>query len=339
VTSIGNYAFHGCTALTSIIIPNSVTTIGGGAFQGCTGLPSVILPNSVTSIGYGAFYLCTELTSVTIGNSVTSIGTGAFYGCSGLIAAYFVGNAPTMGTDVFASCASGFAIWYVSGTTGWTNPWYGYPTEMVYLLTYRAGPHGSISGTLSQIVHYEANGTPVTAIPDIGCNFVQWSDGFLNAHRTDIGVDANVSVTAIFSSALVLSSSWNLVSVSVPLPVSSIPGLQAVYGYHDGWSVPTTLLPGEGYWVQVQNAVTVPLIGTPAASPVALTYQAGWQLLGNPFDVPLPMSNITNHGLVITWYSYGPAWGSVDPLTGSLEPGRGYWINLSAPTTLTLIRP
>jgi hypothetical protein len=77
----------------------------------------------------------------------------------------------------------------------------------------------------------------------------------------------------------------------------------------------------------------------PTATPVALTYQAGWQLLGNPFDVPLPISTITNHGLITTCYSYGPNWGNVDLTIGVLEPGRGYWVQLSASTTLTLTRP
>ena len=115
---------------TSFTIPNSVTTIGNWAFDRCWVLTSVTIPDSVTSIGNYAFDDCTGLTSVTIPNSVTSIGDGAFYDCTGLTAAHFVGNAPTMGTDVFRSCAIGFTVKHLADTTGWSNPWYGYPTAI-----------------------------------------------------------------------------------------------------------------------------------------------------------------------------------------------------------------
>lgn len=62
------------------IISNSVTSIGDYAFTGCSGLTSVLIPNSVKSIGFQAFYGCNGLASVTIPNSVMSIGESAFDG-------------------------------------------------------------------------------------------------------------------------------------------------------------------------------------------------------------------------------------------------------------------
>ena len=71
----------------SYTIPAGVTAIGNYAFTGCTSLTTVTIPASVTSIGHSAFYNCIGLTGLTIPSSVTSIGTVAFFGCDGLSSA------------------------------------------------------------------------------------------------------------------------------------------------------------------------------------------------------------------------------------------------------------
>ncbi len=92
VTTISDYAFYGCSGLTSVTIPNGVTSIGSNAFYGCSGLTSVAIGSGVASIGNYAFYGCSGLTSVAIGSGVASIGNYAFYGCSNLKDVYYNGK-------------------------------------------------------------------------------------------------------------------------------------------------------------------------------------------------------------------------------------------------------
>ncbi len=104
VTSIGDWAFYGCTGLTAITMPYSVTSIGSWAFRDCTGLTSIEIPNSVTSIGSWAFSDCTGLTSIEIPNSVTSIGISAFYGCAGLTSIAIPNSVTSIGDWAFSDC-------------------------------------------------------------------------------------------------------------------------------------------------------------------------------------------------------------------------------------------
>ena len=61
LTSIGSYAFCGCSALKSIYLPSALTRIGWNAFQGCTSLLNIALPISLTVIEMRAFDGCTSL--------------------------------------------------------------------------------------------------------------------------------------------------------------------------------------------------------------------------------------------------------------------------------------
>ena len=104
VTGIGDYAFRGCSSLTSVTIPNGVTSIGQRTFYDCSSLTSITIPDSVKSIGSYAFYDCSSLTSVTIPNSVTSIGYEAFSGCSSLTSITIPDSVTGIGSYAFSGC-------------------------------------------------------------------------------------------------------------------------------------------------------------------------------------------------------------------------------------------
>ena len=73
VTNIGDKAFEGCTALTTIERWGNVQRIGKKAFEGCTGLVSITIPHTVTEIEGEAFRNCINLRNVTIENHHTTL--------------------------------------------------------------------------------------------------------------------------------------------------------------------------------------------------------------------------------------------------------------------------
>ncbi|MDE5771140.1 MAG: leucine-rich repeat protein [Ruminococcus sp.] len=129
VTSIGDYAFYGCSSLTSVTVSDSVKSIGYGAFydtlwleekqeenplviinnividgQKCS--DDVVIPDGVTSIEDYAFSDCSSLTSVTIPDSVTSIGAAAFDDCSNLTSVTIPDSVTSIGINAFNRCSS-----------------------------------------------------------------------------------------------------------------------------------------------------------------------------------------------------------------------------------------
>lgn len=117
VTSIGEGAFGSCSSLTSITIPNGVVSIEHGTFGACSSLTNITIPNSVISIGEFAFSSCGSLTSITIPNGVISIGNDAFFYCSSLESITIPGSVASIAFDTFDGCTSLKSIIILEGVT------------------------------------------------------------------------------------------------------------------------------------------------------------------------------------------------------------------------------
>ena len=77
--------YHKCVGLTSVTIGNSVTSIGDYAFYGCSELMRVDIVDGVKSIGFNAFAFCSNLEELYISNTIESIFNCAFEGCTNIL--------------------------------------------------------------------------------------------------------------------------------------------------------------------------------------------------------------------------------------------------------------
>ena len=91
VKEIADYAFHGQSQMTNIIIPNTIEKIGT-SFNYCDSLTSIEIPSSVTEISTYCFNNATNLGEIIIHNTEGSI-QGQPWGCIyGDRAIYWVGK-------------------------------------------------------------------------------------------------------------------------------------------------------------------------------------------------------------------------------------------------------
>ena len=106
VIYIGDWAFECCTSLKEIVIPDSVIEIGDCAFDGCSSLTRIVIPDSVTKIGDSVFEYCVSLTRIVIPDSVTEIWDGTFKGCTSLAKIVIPASVTYIKYCAFAGCAS-----------------------------------------------------------------------------------------------------------------------------------------------------------------------------------------------------------------------------------------
>ncbi len=98
--------FSGCTALETIVLPETVTSLGYGAFSGCSSLKNINLSPTLQSIGGSAFIGCKSLSGELNLPSVQSIGAYAFYNCEKIVSIRLSDNCTTIGAEAFSECRS-----------------------------------------------------------------------------------------------------------------------------------------------------------------------------------------------------------------------------------------
>jgi len=115
------------------------------------------------------------------------------------------------------------------------------------------------------------------------------------------------------------------------------------------------IVAGQGYWIRLPLPLTVNTIGTPAPTnnPFEISLQAGWNMIGDPFTVPVTLSSLTlNNGtetfsqatnstnalIYSTVYAYSNQSNSYYSVT-TLTPGLGYWIYAYGPAVLDVPAP
>ena len=224
VTSIGDYAFNGCSSLTSVTIPNSVTEIGGSAFVGCASLKSITMPKSVTSIGDMAFYKCSSLTSITIPDSVTSIGSSAFSNCSKLRSITIPNSVTSIGAWAFNGCTGLTAINVAMKNQNYVSPdGVLYNKDKTTIICYPAGKKGNnykILDGVTEIGSIAFSGCSSLTSVTIPNSVTSIGSGAFNGCTSLTRVTIPNSVTKIGWNAF--SGCTSLTSITIPNSVISI---------------------------------------------------------------------------------------------------------------------
>lgn len=139
--TLGDYAFIGCTALTSADLTGN-TTLPEGTFQGCSALSSLVASDKLTAIGARAFEGCSGLNTISLGKPLTAMGARvfaqsgltnpdltactsltaipawAFANCNDLMEAFLPANLQVVGPGAFFECSNLAVVTFEAATLG-----------------------------------------------------------------------------------------------------------------------------------------------------------------------------------------------------------------------------
>ncbi|MBI3194396.1 MAG: T9SS type A sorting domain-containing protein, partial [Ignavibacteriae bacterium] len=176
--------------------------------------------------------------------------------------------------------------------------------------------------------------------PNIEADFFDGNDPIMVYTMT------NGSLYSVMSSAIrqnsvssTLNANWNM--VGIPAQVSNF-GVDALYpnrtsnvfAYQGGYVIKTTLENGLGYWLKMPATETKTYLGWPLNTHI-VPVAAGWNMIGS-LSTSLATNKIhsTPSDIIQSDFTTYSSDGYVSSTT--LEPGKGYWVKVSATGDLQL---
>lgn len=254
LTTLGNYAFYGCTNLTTFEMPEGVTTISSYSFYNCNNYIDIKIPESITTIGSSAFYRSSSstyrrvyitdlskwcniyidggssnplnngnlylnnslVTTLTLPSDITKVKDYTFYGCKSIQTLNIPDNITSIGTNAFINNSNLSTINWGTGLTSiGSNAFYG---TAIRSLIYPSG----ISSIPYQCFAY-CNNLQTVTIPDS----VTTIDGyaFNNCNITSLTLSQNLTTIDGYAFAY----NRNLTTLSIPSKVTTIGGYAFAY--------------------------------------------------------------------------------------------------------------
>ena len=321
--TISSYAFGGCKSLYSINVPSSVTGIGSYAFNGCAGLVSAELGANVYSLydSWSIFAGCSSLRTLRLNSpTVVKVNESTTYESYRPIENSYRANI-TLQVPAFA--VNNYKLdqyWYnfkvVEGFETEEVPYWPVNGSLV-LNRERFG--GCPDLTITANGSLKINGDAAQNFQDVKINQNQSSyvDGCLLSNCDHITINGNLTLSYYMGTANKNKNSWHFTSLPFDMKVGDIDakGTQLAIRTYDGanraangatgsWKKLTAddVIPaGTGFIFQTDQAVwidfkaveneTKQYIVSPnefvkalAANESATASNAGWNLVGNPYQ-------------------------------------------------------
>jgi len=213
--------------------------------------------------------------------------------------------------------------------------------SMNFTLDAAAGPY-PCGGTALALIPFESRTLGITFTPQSGREHIaSLTIASNDPHTPNLAIPLRgfAAGSAAITRHIDLPAGWSMVSLPV-LPddarVSIVfPGVVALYKYTTTYELlgpHEELVVGKGYWIFLSEAHDYTLYGAPIERFTLPQCPPGWSMIGG---CSCPATPSVQYGRIRAIAGFANGY-RIRRSGDSLEPGRGYWINLSEQTTLSM---